>query len=207
MTETSFIDIDKVEADDLTEPITLAEAKAQCRVDIDYTDDDDFITALISQARAAIENYCHISLVEKTLTVTTEMKNKPWLLWQNSNRMEQRYNEFELPYGPVASFTSLSYIDCSGSVQNLVSITDYMLRGSLFKTIRINNSYDNNILVYVTGYTIVPYDLKLGILNELVYRYELRGDPSNVRATAFTEEGVCQAARVLVDKYVRLAWQ
>tara|TARA_R110001583_G_scaffold181877_1_gene339297 strand:- start:1456 stop:2085 length:630 start_codon:yes stop_codon:yes gene_type:complete len=41
----------------VTEPITLNEAKAQLRIDLSFTDDDTYITTLISVARSACENY------------------------------------------------------------------------------------------------------------------------------------------------------
>lgn len=43
------------------EPLTLAEAKAQCRVDT--SDDDAYITALITCAREYAEDYCDMTFV------------------------------------------------------------------------------------------------------------------------------------------------
>jgi hypothetical protein len=41
------------------EPITLVEAKAQLRIESAFTEDDSYITALISVARDRCENYCN----------------------------------------------------------------------------------------------------------------------------------------------------
>lgn len=41
------------------EPITLDEAKAQLRIEIDVTFDDDYINSLISVARDRCQNYCN----------------------------------------------------------------------------------------------------------------------------------------------------
>ena len=44
-------------ANSVTEPITLAQAKAHLRIDSSFTADDTYITTLISVARSACENY------------------------------------------------------------------------------------------------------------------------------------------------------
>ncbi|MGB1321439.1 MAG: head-tail connector protein [Vibrio gallaecicus] len=41
------------------EPITLEEAKEQLRIEPAFTDDDSYISALISSARDRCENYCN----------------------------------------------------------------------------------------------------------------------------------------------------
>jgi uncharacterized phiE125 gp8 family phage protein len=49
---------------DTTEPVTLAEAKTWMKVD--YTDDDDLITSMITGAREDIEQELHLKLVPST---------------------------------------------------------------------------------------------------------------------------------------------
>jgi hypothetical protein len=76
-----------------TEPITLTEMKNYLRVD--YSDDDDLITSLITAAREVIEKYCGISIVEKTVN----------LVWPAYEPILQ------VPYGPVQSYTTLTIDD------------------------------------------------------------------------------------------------
>ena len=47
------------------EPVTLAEAKAHCKVDI--SDDDAYISSLITMSRQYVEQILDISLISQTL--------------------------------------------------------------------------------------------------------------------------------------------
>lgn len=67
------------------EPVTLAEAKAHCRVDT--TNDDDYIVSLITAARQWVEVYLDRSLV-----------NTQWTM-----RLDSFPYEIELPRPPVAT--------------------------------------------------------------------------------------------------------
>lgn len=49
-----------------TEPVTLAEAKAQLRVETSFSGDDTLITGLIKVARAQAENYCNRLFADAT---------------------------------------------------------------------------------------------------------------------------------------------
>lgn len=199
---TSFTDVDKQESYAGTEPVSLADAKAQLRVD--FTDDDSIISRMITAARQAIENFCHISIVQKTITLTLEATESARSLFAQPYQAREPFNSFELPYGPIKSVDIVTSIDSDGvSVISLALGKDYYLFGKSFRTIKIANSFSNNILVYTVGLIIVPEDLKLAILNEVAYRYEARGDSQNIRATAFTQQGVCEAARVLASPYKR----
>jgi|GEM_PF-1099546 len=207
MVQNDFIDIDKTESYVGTEPISLAEAKAHCYVD--GTDDDALISFLITACRQAVENYCHISIVEKTITATIEISNcfttryiGPILNPTNAGMV---YNEVELPFGPVKSFTKITSISSNGVANDQVEGDDYFLKGTLYKTLCLQSVYDTNILVYTTGYVNLPSDLKLAILNEIAFRLEKRGDESK-RYNA-DQPGICAASRVLAEKYRRMAWQ
>lgn len=80
------------------EPITLAEAKAHLRVD--GTDDDAYITALITAARERIEDYLDRALIQQTLVYTRDR-------WPQGN-------EIALPGGKVLSVVSITYKDTAG---------------------------------------------------------------------------------------------
>jgi uncharacterized phiE125 gp8 family phage protein len=93
-------------------PITLAEAKAHCRVN--HSDEDSFITSLIS---AATEYFDGIDGVLGRALVTQS--------WR------QDYNGFDdvirLPLSPVASITSVTYYDADNTQQTLAN-TVYELK-------------------------------------------------------------------------------
>lgn len=203
MIQNSFLDVSKTEAYTGTEPVTLAEAKAHCRVD--FTDDDTLITGLITAARTMIEDYCHVSLVQKTVTLTTQSIERPQTLYSQPWQVRQAFNGFELPYGPIKAVSSVTSVNSDGfTITALTLNADYFLVGVDFQTIKIVNNYSNNILVYITGYNTLPPTLKLAILNELSYRYDHRGEEENMRATTNNQLGICEAARVLAEKYKRL---
>lgn len=209
MVQNDFIDIDKTESYVGTEPITLAEAKAHCY--IDGTDDDVYVSSLITACRQIVENYCHISIVEKTITVTLEISNtistryRPATGALNPSNSGQPYNDFELPFGPVKSVSKITSISSNGVANDLVEGEDYSLKGILYKTLCLFGAYGTNILIYTTGYVNVPADLKLAILNQIAFNFEKRGD-ENKRYNA-DKPGVCAASRILADKYRRMAWQ
>jgi len=205
MIQCTFTDVDKQEVYLSTEPVSLAEAKAHLRVD--FSDDDSLLSAMITSCRQAIEDYCHISLVTKTITLTLKAQEQLRSMFAQPYQVREQFNEFELPYGPIQVDPIVTSINSDGfTVTALTLNTDFFLTGVRFKSIKISNNFDNNMLVYTAGYTAIPGPLKLAILNELAYRYEARGDAQNIRATAFTEQGVCVSARILADPYKRLAW-
>lgn len=90
------------------EPLTLAEAKLHLRVDT--SDEDAYIGALISAARIACEERIGRTLINSTWTLT-------------ANSWDEIDN---LPYPPVISITSVSYVSSAGSTIALPS-GDYML--------------------------------------------------------------------------------
>lgn len=85
---------------DVVEPVTLVEAKAQCRVD--YGDEDDKLKLLISAARGHAEKYCAQSFAAATLTA----KVTDWCDLRS------------LPTRPVRS-AALTYTDINGATQTV----------------------------------------------------------------------------------------
>lgn len=186
------------------EPVTLAEAKDECRVT--FTDDDTAIAKLISSCRAVIENFCHVSMIEKTVTITLNLVNNISTRYGSYTPRSSNCVELELPEGPVKSITNVTSIGTNGVARILTEGTDYFIKGSLFKIIDLSLLYGQIIIIYTTGYITVPEDLKLAILNEIAYRYDHKGEEANIRASEFTQQGVCEPARILAQPYQRLAW-
>lgn len=85
------------------EPIDLADAKRQCRLPDDLTDLDTQISAYVSAAREWAEVYTGRAF----LTQTWDLK------------FDAFPSVIVLPKPPIASVTSVSYIDTNGSTQTL----------------------------------------------------------------------------------------
>lgn len=103
------------------EPLTLAQAKAQCLVDPASTADDALLNGLIAAARQFAEDYCGIKLV----TQTVEMRCSAW--------DDLKF----LPAAPLQSVTAIAYTDFLGAPQTLdPSIYAVMLYG-LYPSIRL----------------------------------------------------------------------
>lgn len=92
--------------DAAVEPVTLAQAKVQCRVDEDITTDDDLIETLITAARTQAEQELSRTLVAQT--------------WE---RVLDAFPlaEIELGKHKVIAITSVTYIDAAGDSQTLAA--------------------------------------------------------------------------------------
>lgn len=90
----------------MTEPLTLAEAKAHLR--IAHTSEDDYITSLIEAARLEIEGVTWRAIVRAERTATLD--------WFPSGR-EPIY----LPAPPLFSVDEIAYIDAAGEDQTIDS--------------------------------------------------------------------------------------
>lgn len=90
-----------------SEPVTLAEAKAQ--IGVTTTDDDDLITRKIRAARQHVEAMTGRTLLETTLELVLDRFPRGAL---------------PVPRGPLASITSVKYLDPDG-VQQTLATTGY----------------------------------------------------------------------------------
>lgn len=95
-----------------TEPVTLTEAKDHCRVAID--NDDGLLAGYILAARHWVEGEIHRPIVSRVYDFTADYGwprrcNRLWI---------------ELPYPPLRSVVSVSYVDANGTAQ-LLDSTDY----------------------------------------------------------------------------------
>jgi uncharacterized phiE125 gp8 family phage protein len=92
-----------------TEPVSLAEVRAQAR--IDATTDDPTLAGYIVAARQYVEQATGRALLPQTFELTLD-GFLPWAI--------------ELPRAPVSSIVSVSYLDAAGATQT-VSASDYIL--------------------------------------------------------------------------------
>lgn len=87
------------------EPISLAQAKRQLRVD--GTDDDILIAGLISAARNYVESQCSVSLVVATYRQTMDAFPCG--------------DTISLNFPPLVDVTSITYVDTAGATQTLAT--------------------------------------------------------------------------------------
>ena len=151
-----------------TEPVTLTEAKLHLKVD--STDDNDLITALITAAREAGEQYTQIGFAPQTLEMVLD-------------EFPDDGEAIELELGPVASITHIKYTDTAGAEQT-VSSADYALStyGSVHRAlpdygVSWPDTQDVAEAVrvrYVTGYTTLPKAAKQAMLLLIGHWYRNR---------------------------------
>lgn len=175
-----------------TEYLTLVQLKAHLQ--ITYTDDDTYLTDLIPATRQAIEQFCNISLVAKTITLLADL-----------------YCERELPYGPVVSLASASLKTSTGTYTAQTTITDYELDGIAggFQIFRpfISGRYK---LIYVAGYAAakVPKDIILDHKRICGYCYENKGDQAltSLQGGQQRPKGLDEALELFASRHRRLLW-
>lgn len=136
----------------VTEPVTLAQAKAWLRVTHD--DEDDIISALITTARQICEGHISKSFVERTVTAI----------------VRNDLGNIKLPYGPVGNITGV--FDSAG---NEYASTDYNISGVSDK--RLGYPMSSYVkVIYTAGYAVLPQQFKTALKMQLAWCYTHRGD-------------------------------
>jgi len=129
------------------EPVTLADAKAFCRVD--SNDEDDLFALLIRAARVYAEGVQHRAYITRTLKLTTDQ-------WENP---------FIIPLPPLQSVSSVKYLDVDGTQQTLAA-TVYSV-GTTHEPGRVTLAFDQVYptlrgvvdqieITYLAGYGLTP---------------------------------------------------
>lgn len=153
------------------EPVTLAEAKAHCRVDT--ADDDTYISTLVATARAYVEDMLDISLI----TTVWEARYDCFPLW-----------EITLPRPPMqASGVVVTYRDESGTTRTLAGgeyqIDNFTTPGRIYPNYAGNwpavRGDENSVVVrFSSGYgataASVPNIIDHAILLLVAHWYETR---------------------------------
>lgn len=166
-----------------SEPITLIEAKNFLRVD--HSDDDDLITALITASRQMCEEYTRRILV--TTTIDEYFDRFPMNRWENLS------NLIYLSRGPVASITSVKYVDEIGSEETIAS-NQYVV-DTISEPARVQSTAGwfaaagvvNQVIVrYVVGTDVssIPKPLIQGMMLVISDLYDQRNDRAKRLPTA-----------------------
>jgi uncharacterized phiE125 gp8 family phage protein len=136
-------------------PVTLAEAKAQCRVEDDS--EDTLMTGLIAAATDYVEQYTGRAIMAQTWELT----------------FDEFADSIALPKGPVTSVTSVNYYDINGDVQtlaasnytvDLVSDPQWVVKNSDASWPDTVDSINTVVIRFVCGYAVVPPSIKHAIL-------------------------------------------
>lgn len=145
------------------EPVTLAEAKLQLRVD--GSSEDSYITLLITAARRAAEEFMRRSLITQT-----------WELKYDDSAPEK----VRLLRGPVQSVTSVKSITRAG-VETTLSSSGYYLNAGKEELIFDSGPIGDFITIeYVAGYgnaAAIPESIKQGMLSHVAAMFENRVEP------------------------------
>lgn len=142
-----------------TEPVTLAEARLQCKIDSDDTTHDAVLTSLITAAREFAEHYTGCALAPVTLEAALdEFPADDWI---------------DLPMPPVASVTSIKYTDTAGAEQTFPIASYALSTYGPSRTVNLaadlewpetQEVADAVRVRYVSGYTTVPKVVKAAML-------------------------------------------
>ena len=177
----------KIVTEPTAEPITTAEAKAHLRVDI--ADDDTLIAALVKAARRWCEEATNRAFVTQTWDL--RLDHFPgWGSWRGPYA-DLASVEILVPISPLASVTSITYVDTDGTSQTLAT-AKYTV-DSASEPARIVPAYGeswpdtrdvpNAVTVrFVAGYgaaTAVPERIKAAIKLMVASLYENR-EPVNI---------------------------
>ena len=179
-----------------TYPVTLAEAKAHLRVD--STDEDALITSMITSATETAEQITGRAIMPQTWELT----------------LDGFPSEFELTRVPVASVTSVKYLDLDGAQQTLSNALYLVRTADDFGFAKVapayntewplaQDSFDSVALRYVAGYAnaaAVPESIKAWVKLTVSAMYE------NREAEAYSSRAVSTTVKMsfvdgLLDRY------
>jgi uncharacterized phiE125 gp8 family phage protein len=170
------------ESGSVTEPVTLTEMKSYLRlvgfvddndstsVD-DFTDDDDMITEMITEAREFLEEELGISIVDHT--------------WKAVGVTNVAGN-VQLQYGPVKEISSILDEDGDTVETDLIELIGDFLD---------EPNYCDMTVTYTAGMDTVPKSLKSEIKRIVAYYYTHRGDEDGLKGYQISSQALKYSRR------------
>lgn len=187
-----IIDETRVHALTSAEPFELCDIKQHLL--IDGEDYDFYLNSLMVAAREALENFCAISIRQKSVKLLADL-----------------YRPTELPYGPTAEIASVKRKTSTATFEAVTVNTDYTYdfadtisfgQFEVFTPGRYKIEYKAGWLA-----TTVPTDLLLDLKRIIVYLFENRGDESGARGSSFyATDSMDKALALFAGKYRRMQW-
>lgn len=181
------------------EPITLDEAKAHLRV-VDFTDDDTYITTLISVARRAIEDMTGRTLID---TVFTQSARNwcPWisLLRGNAHTLNSIVYDPEGGGSEVTVDSDLYGLHKYGDGLGQVSFYDDFTKPELLDRPLIDRIRIQFTAGYGAAATDIPQPLRQAVLYLVQHFYDNRspvGINVNLNKMPFTVEALCAPYKI-----------
>lgn len=165
----------KITTPPATEPITLAEAKAQLRVESDFTDDDTWITTAITVVREQVEALTNRALISQSLELA----------------ISEFDDVMQLPKPPFISLTSIQYYDEDDALQTLAStvytVNDFVEPAEIALAYEqtwpaVYDRPDAIRIAFSTGYAnaaAVPASIKQAMLMLLTDLYDNRSSSTS----------------------------
>jgi hypothetical protein len=199
------------------EPVTLAQAKAHCRIASDFTDDDTYLGTLIQAAREKVESLTGRALLTQTWDILLDgfpygggyYNREVRRLGVGPGWLPGYYVPIDLPRPPLQSIVSITYLD-SNWVSQTMNPGDYL--ASPGSPGRVSPSFshpwpvtaptmDCVTIRQVCGYgaaTTVPAVVCLAV-NQLVSHWYSRREPIVTGTTVAPVPYTVEAALDAVD--------
>lgn len=185
-----------------TEPVSVAQAQEELRVSGDAT----VLAARIKAARRMCEAYAGLSFVTQERTIMLDKFPKT-----------DKYQKpvIYVPYGPVQSIESITYVDSDGNDQELTENTDFIVdtnselcRLSPVDSWPSTKSQINAVtIVYTAGVADDSEELataRLAILKQVATHYENRQDEVVTNAVS-SSTVLCFGSREVLDT-IKIYW-
>lgn len=149
------------------DPVSLAEAKAHCR--ISGSDEDGLLAGYLMAARSHAETYLGRALATQTLQLALD---GDWPC-----------DRIALPRPPLQSVTSITYSDTAGATQTLAAdqyrVDSTAHQGFIERAYgvtwpAVRDQARTIVVTYVAGYTQIPEPIRAAILLLVGHFYENR---------------------------------